>query len=88
MSISLTIDHSRQESGKGKRLEQLERWDIGETNQSKLKRGLHFLLKIANKSLGFKKALTNLYNIAENGLTQNFWYAICKQEFFTIVKQE
>ena len=35
MSISLSIDHSRQESGKEKRLEQLERWDASETNQSK-----------------------------------------------------
>jgi len=41
MSISLTIDHSRQESGKEKRLEQLERWDDSETNQSKF---LFFLL--------------------------------------------
>lgn len=33
MSIRLEIDHSRQESGKEKRQEQLERWAASETNQ-------------------------------------------------------
>lgn len=33
MSIRLEIDHSRQESGKEKRQEQLDRWEASETNQ-------------------------------------------------------
>ena len=35
MSIRLEIDHSRQESGKEKRQEQLDRWEASETNQCK-----------------------------------------------------
>ena len=34
MSISLTIDHTRQESGKEKRQEQLDRWKDSDTNES------------------------------------------------------
>jgi hypothetical protein len=38
MSISLSIDHTRQETGKEKRLEQLGRWEESETNTGKNER--------------------------------------------------